>query len=94
MPLNHVLGVGFTSGRVLILDSITLEDKIEKPCCYTHKCVTHIAFSDDSYFCGYAVSNRSYITVPTVNYVLELTRREYEAIAILSVRAVDHRHFL
>lgn len=40
-----LLGIGFTDGMVLILDSMSLEDQIPEPFRYSRVGVTHITFS-------------------------------------------------
>ncbi len=50
-----LVGMGFTSGVVCVLDALTLTDVCE-PFRYARDCVTHIAFSHDSHYMATAVS--------------------------------------
>ena len=54
-PIVSCTGVGFTSGLVGVLDSVTLED-VCQPFPYSRDAVTQIVFSHDSTYMATAVS--------------------------------------
>lgn len=55
--LTSILAVGCTSGRVVFLDAITLNDIKQAPFDYAKGIVKKIAFSSDSNYCAYIVSS-------------------------------------
>ena len=55
-PVCSIAGVGFTSGLVGVLDTLTLEDVCE-PFRYARDCITHVVFSHDSMYMATAVSS-------------------------------------
>lgn len=55
--LFSLLGIGFTSGQVLIVDALTLQD-VAPVFHYARNSITHLSFSHDSSYMATAVSKR------------------------------------
>ncbi|KAH9286559.1 Echinoderm microtubule-associated protein-like 5 [Echinococcus granulosus] len=58
-PYGGFLAVGCTSGRVIFLDAITLDDTKQPPFDYAKGIVKKIAFSSDSTYCAYIDTQHS-----------------------------------
>ncbi|VDD74900.1 unnamed protein product [Mesocestoides corti] len=58
-PSGSYLAIGFTSGRVMFLDAITLNDASRRPFDYAKGVIKKIAFSPDGQYCAYVDSHFS-----------------------------------
>ncbi|XP_074061665.1 cilia- and flagella-associated protein 251 isoform X2 [Macrotis lagotis] len=65
-PEGFLLGVGFTSGSVYILDAVSLKNEAMEPFKYSRGNITHISFSHDSQYLATADVNCTVAVYKTV----------------------------
>ncbi|VDK34691.1 unnamed protein product [Taenia asiatica] len=74
-PYGSLLAVGCTSGRIVFLDAITLDDIKQAPFDYAKGVVKKIAFSSDSTYCAYIDTQHSTTLLRRKNTCSPLDRK-------------------